>query len=239
MAASRSTLDANGMAAFRSILDTNWDGNIPVDTRHKWWSHHPGQYSTQMGMVPSRSIPLSTEMEMVSSRLILTTNGDGIIPVDTRHKWGWQHHGRYSTQMVKSESRSTLDTNRDGSISGDTRHKWGWQHPGQHSTQMGWQHPGRYSTQMGMVPPRSIPLSTQMGMAAPRSILDTNGDGATPVDTRHKWWLLYPCWYSIQIHNHVDTLHKWSGCTQVDTRRKWRGLYPSRCSIQTVRAVPM
>ena len=138
---------------------------------------------------------------MVASRSILDTNGYGSIPVDTRHKWGWchpgrypsrhkwewHHPGRYSTQIVMASSRSILDTNRDGSISGDTRHKWGWQHPGQHSTQMGWQHPGRYSTQMGMVPPRSIPLSTQMGMAAPRSILDTNGDGATPVDTRHKW----------------------------------------------------
>jgi hypothetical protein len=78
-------------------------------------------------------------MRMAAPQSILDTNEDDSIPHDTRHKWGWQHPGRYSTQIGMAAPRSILDTNGDGSTpvntpletNGDgstlvdTRHKWG------------------------------------------------------------------------------------------------------------------
>lgn len=64
-----------GMAAPRSILDTNGDFYIPVD-----------RYSIQM----MRTVPMS----------VFYKNGEGCIHVDSLHKWCRLHCGRYSTQFA-------------------------------------------------------------------------------------------------------------------------------------------
>jgi hypothetical protein len=156
-----------GMAASRSILDTNGDGATPVDTP-------------------------------------LDTNGNGIIPVDTQHKWGWHPLPCQFVSSIDWDAAipfvSSVD--RDAAILICVEYRPGCFHP----------HFCQVSTGMLISPFVSSIDRDEMGMAASRSILDTNGDGATPVDT--------------PLHTNEN------GIIPVDTQHKWGWYHPSRCSTQ-------